>query len=246
MPQDPAAALSVLLRSASIEDHEEVLNAANAAIKANKSDILSQHTRIVALLHLDRFEDALRAIDEGGIKLEIACALEKAYALYKTGKLDDASAALRSVGLKDRSFSHVAAQVAYRDERFDEVHGIYQNLSGGNDAGENNDLSINLRAAAAQAEWQGTAPSYPLEEQQHDTFDICYNVACSYIARGAFDQALRLLQRAARLCDASDDLAEEDKEAEMQPILAQQAYVYARLGKLKESLDLYDSLAQAG
>ena len=246
MPQDPAAAVSALLRSASIQDHEEILKAANAAIKANKSDVTSQHTRVVALLHLDRFEDALRAIDNGGVKLEAACALEKVYALYKTGKLEDATAALQSIGLKGRGFSHVAAQVAYRAERFDEVHGIYQKLSGEDIAEEKNDLNINLRAATAQAQWQGTAPSYPLEEQEPDTFEVCYNMACSCIARGGFEQGLILLQRAARLCDASDDLSEEDKEAEMQPILAQQAYVYARLGKLKEALDLYNSLGQAG
>ena len=246
MPQDPAAAVSALLRSASIQDHEELLKTANAAIKGNKTDVTSQHTRVVALLHLDRFDDALRAIDDGGVKLEATCTLEKAYALYKSGRLDDAAAFIKSVGLKERSFSHVAAQVAYRAERFDEVHSIYQRLSGEDDAEEKNDLNINLRAAAAQAHFQGTALSYPLEEHAPDTFEVCYNMACSYIARGGFDQASTLLQRAARLCDASDDLSEEDKEAEMHPILAQQAYVYARLGKVKEALDLYNSLGQAG
>ena len=64
MPQDPSAALSALLRSSSIEDHDEILKAANASIKAKKGDVTSHHTRVVALLHLDRFEDALRAIDD--------------------------------------------------------------------------------------------------------------------------------------------------------------------------------------
>lgn len=246
MPQDPAAALSALLRASTITDHEEVLKAANAAIKANKSDVTSQHTRVVALLNLDRFDDALRAIDEGGFKLEAACYLEKAYALYKTGKLEDASAVLKLVGLEKRSFSHVAAQVAYRAERFDDACNIYSRLLATDAADEENDLGINFKAAAAQAEWRGVPPSVPSSEDQLDTFEVCYNVACSYIARNSLDKASSLLQRAARLCDASDDLAEEDKQAEMQPILAQQAYVYARMGKLKEALDLYKSLGQSG
>lgn len=247
MPQDPAAALSALLRSASIQDHEEVLRAANAALKANKAGTTAQHTRVVALLHLDRFDDALRAIGEAGDKLENACVLERVYALYKTGKLDDATTVLKSVGLEERSLSHVAAQVAYRAERFDEVHAIYQKLSSDDDsADEKNDLNINSKAATAQAEWQGITPSQPADDdEQPDAFEVCFNIACSCIARGALEQASSLLQRAARLCDASDDLSEEDKEAEMQPILAQQAYVYARLGKTKEAVDLYNSLAQS-
>jgi signal recognition particle subunit SRP72 len=228
MPQDPAATLSALLRSASIQDHEEVLRAANAALKANKADVTAQHTRVVALLHLDRFDDALRAIGEGGDKLENACVLERVYALYKTGKLDDATAVLKSVGLEERSLSHVAAQVAYRAERFDEVHAIYQKLSSDDTADEKSDMNINSKAATAQAEWQGITPSQPPDDddEQPDAFEVCFNIACSCIARGALEQASSLLQRAARLCDASDDLSEEDKEAEM-------------------AIDLYNSLAQS-
>lgn len=243
MPQDPAAALSALLRSSSIEDHEEILKAANAAIKANKSDAGHQYTRIIALLKLDRFDDALRAIAEGGIVVEAKCALAKAYALYKTGNLEDAASVLKAVGLSDRSFQHVAAQVAYRAERFDEAREIYQRLLDSDVAGEESDLNINIKAAIAQGEWQGTASSeLPVDHEELDTFEVCYNVACYYIAQGDLSRASGLLQRAVKLCDASDDLTEEDKEAEMQPILAQQAYVYAKLGKVKESLDLLTSL----
>jgi len=118
MPQDPATILAAVLRAATIDDHEEVLKAANAAIKANRADEDAQHTRVVALLKLDRFDDAVRAISEGGVKIESRCALEKAYALYKLGQLDEAAAHLKSFGLGKRSFSHVASQVAYRAERF--------------------------------------------------------------------------------------------------------------------------------
>ncbi|KPM43550.1 hypothetical protein AK830_g3022 [Neonectria ditissima] len=246
MPQDPAAALSALLRASSIQDHDEILKAANAAIKANKSDFVSQQTRIVALLKLDRFDDALRAIAEGGTKLNALCLLEQAYGLYKTGKLDEATTILQSIGLAKRSFGHMAAQVAYRAERFDDARAIYSRLlDADDDSGEENDLSINIRAAAAQSEWMGYSFMNPPPTQDSDGFEICYNAACACIARGSLDDAANLLQRAIRLCDASDDLNDKDKEAEMRPILAQQAYVYAKTGKLKEALDLYRSLAGA-
>jgi signal recognition particle subunit SRP72 len=243
MPQDPAAALSALLRQSSIEDHEEVLKAANAAIKANKNDVDSQHTRIIALLKLDRFDDALRAILDAPPLLSSRTTLEHAYALYKTGKLDEATVVLRSAGLeKNRGLQHAAAQVAYRAERFDDACSIYSRLLDTDPADEENDIGINLRAAFAQSSWLGYSVTDKVAVQDSDGFELCYNAACAHIANGSLETAADLLQRASRLCDASDDLTEEDKQAEMRPILAQQAYVFAKLGKLKEALDLYNSL----
>ncbi|KAG5662334.1 hypothetical protein KAF25_004752 [Fusarium avenaceum] len=244
MPQDPAAALSALLRQSTIEDHDEVLKAANAALKANKNDVDSQHTRIVALLKLDRFEDALRAIADASLILQPRIALENAYALYKTGKLSEATAVLQSTGIENkRGLQHAAAQVAYRAERFDEACNIYNRLLDTDPADEENDISINLRAAFAQSSWLGYSSADKVSVQDSDGFELCYNAACAHIASGSFETAADLLQRASRLCDASDDLTDEDKQAEMRPILAQQAYVFAKLGKLKEALDLYNSLS---
>lgn len=242
MPQNPSAALSALLRASTIEDHDEILKAANAAIKADKSDAGSQHTRVVALLKLDRFDDVVRTVDEGGTKLQAMCAFEKTYALYKLGRLDDAVSTLKGIGLEKRKFNHLAAQVAYRAERFDEARAIYHRLLDTDPTDEENDMSINIKAADAQAAWKGSgSPGIPGIEIA-DSFEVCYNEACACIARSAFPKAAELLQRAARLCDNSDDLSEDDKQAEMQPILAQQAYVYARLGKLKEARDLLKSI----
>ncbi|KAG4266982.1 signal recognition particle subunit SRP72 [Fusarium proliferatum] len=246
MPQDPAAALSALLRQSSVEDHDEALKIANAALKANKNDVDSQHTRIIALLKLDRFDDALRAIADGSPALHARIALEHAYALYKTGKLHEATSVLQAFDLeKKRSLQHVAAQVAYRAERFDEACNIYSRLLDTHPADEENDISINLRAAFAQSSWLGYSVTDKISVQDSDGFELCYNAACAHIANGSLETAADLLQRASRLCDASDDLTDEDKQAEMRPILAQQAYVFAKLGKLKEALDLYNSLSSA-
>ncbi|RDA89910.1 hypothetical protein CP533_6207 [Ophiocordyceps camponoti-saundersi (nom. inval.)] len=239
MPQDAVTALSNLLRSASLDDHDEILKAANAAIKADKNNELAHHTRVVALLKLDRFEDALRAISEAGDKLQTVCLLEKAYALYKTGRLDEASTVIGSNNSDERSLRHVAAQVAYRAERFGEAESIYRELMDGDVAHEGNDLGINIKAAQAQAmsmSVENTAMSRP------DTFELCYNTACAHIAHGSLDIASDLLSRAVDLCTASDDLAEEDKAAELQPMLAQLAYLYGRLGDTEKASEIYSSL----
>ncbi|KAK2728578.1 signal recognition particle protein [Colletotrichum kahawae] len=244
-PSDPAANLSALLRSASIQDHEEVLKVANASIKDSKTDWTAHRTRVVALLKLDRFDDALRAIADGGDKLQDACVLEKAYALYKTGQLQAAREIANS--RSQRSFRHVAAQVAYRAEDFKDALDLYKGLLD-DPQDEDNDLNINFLASAAQLEWKVVgdlsdegAPAHLAADV--DTFELAYNSACSCIARGELSKALTLLQRSLRLCDDSEDLSEDDKQAEMVPIMVQQVYVYSRLGKLGEALDVQNRLS---
>ncbi|KAM0280284.1 hypothetical protein ACHAQH_004120 [Verticillium albo-atrum] len=247
MAPNPAATLTSLLRASSIDDHEEVLHAANAALKASRFDISAQRTRVIALLKLDRFEDALRALADGGTKLEADCQLEKAYALYKTGKLDEAASIASSAS--GRSFSHVAAQVAYRAERFQDSIQLYDELASDQAAAgeEESDLSINTLATAAQKDWQSQAAlssgsAKPPPTQATDTFELAYNLSCGCIARGELSKALGILQRAIRLCDASDELSNEEKQAELAPILIQQAYVYSRLGNNAEALKLHKQL----
>ncbi|KYK59648.1 signal recognition particle protein [Drechmeria coniospora] len=244
MPPEHTAALTALLRSAVISDDDEVLMAANAAIKVDKSNFIAQHTRVVALLRLDRFEDAVRVIAEGGTKLEAKCTLEKAYALYKLGDLSAAADCLKTSALDNRGLCHIAAQVAYRAERFSETEAIYHRLlDAADESQEDNDLNINIRAAQAQHQWQDfSSTSSLLSDCTPDTFELCYNVACAHIARDDLKSAATLLKRAAQLCDASEELTEEDKEGELKSILAQQAYVHARLGETRQALDLYQSL----
>lgn len=243
MPSTSVADLNSLLRSTSIVDDEELLKACNAKIKADKSDLKAQHFRVVALLKLDRFDDALRAIAEGGATLESACTLEKAYALYKTGQLDEANEALKAAGEDKRGFRHVRAQVAYRAEKYDQAKDCYESLLQAGETEENNDIGINLAAVAAQAEWTGTHLSgSAAKDQQYESFELCYNAACACIAKGAFRDAERLLRSASMLCDSSDELSEDEKQSEMRPIVAQQAYVYTMQGREKEALELWRKL----
>ncbi|KAF6813408.1 signal recognition particle subunit SRP72 [Colletotrichum sojae] len=244
-PPDPTVNLSALLHSASIHDHEEVLKAANASIKASKADLTAHRTRVVALLKLDRFDDALRAINDGGEKLEQACLLEKAYALYKTGKLKEARDIANAK--PERSFRHITAQVAYRQEDFSDALAVYRGLLD-NPRGEDSDLNINMLASTAQLEWQaGNSPdvgSAPISAAAGaDTFELAYNTACGCIARGELSKASTLLQRSFRLCDESEDLCEDDKQAEMVPIMIQQVYVYSRLGKVDDALAIQNNLS---
>jgi signal recognition particle subunit SRP72 len=235
-----SATLTSLLRGSTIDDHEEVLKAVNADLKTSKKNLEALHARVVALLKLDRFDDALRALDDGGDKLAERCILEKAYALYKTGKFAEAEKVAE--GADKRGLKHIAAQVAYREGKFEEAARIYKELSAQTApiVGEENDLRINSSAVDAQLEWQGNGdkvePSRKKPGREDlEAFETSYNAACGCIAREDLAAGNMLLKRARYLCEASDELNDEEKRAEVLPIMVQQAYVFTKLGKLEDA-----------
>ncbi len=93
-----AKTLSALLQSATIDDHEEVLQACNTSLKQSKKDPGVQHVKVVALLKLDRYDE-----------LKNKAGVERAYALYKIGKLVEAKEIVTGI-VNDRGARHVEAQ----------------------------------------------------------------------------------------------------------------------------------------
>lgn len=104
-----AGSLNTLLQRASIDDHDEILKACNTSLKQSKKDLSAQHAKLVALLKLDRYQDALRVLEDAGIDLIDQAQLEKSYALYKTGQLSEAADIAKAI-TDDRGARHVEAQ----------------------------------------------------------------------------------------------------------------------------------------
>jgi hypothetical protein len=102
--------LTSLLAQASLEDHDEVLKAANGAIKKSKTDIEAHHVKAIALLNLDRYEDALEVF-ENTKALQEKASFEYAYALYKTGNAAKAVEVAEASGTNGgRGSKHMLAQ----------------------------------------------------------------------------------------------------------------------------------------
>lgn len=237
------SSLATLLKQTHIDDDEEVLRAANAALKQSKGDLDAQHVKVVALLKLDRFEEALRALEQGGAALQRKAQLEHAYALYKSG--DPAAAARLAHGQTPRAFRHVEAQAAYRHEDFSRAAELYRELASDPAGDADADLRVNGGAADAQLEWAGQGHAVQKKKPSREdleAFETAYNAACGSIARGELAQAEVLLKRARDLCNALDDLSDEDKQAELLPIAVQQIYVLVRLGREREAEALAEQL----
>ncbi|KAF2150664.1 hypothetical protein K461DRAFT_259172 [Myriangium duriaei CBS 260.36] len=239
------ATLANLLRQGTIDDHDELLKAANATLKTSMSDLEAHHVKVVALLKLDRFEEAIHALEAGGDTLKERAKLEHAYALYKTGKPEEAARIAGSSN--DRGSKHVEAQARYRSEDFKRAAELYSSLSNehGQVSNEDVDLRINSSAVDAQLEWSHSghlAKSKKPGRQDLEAFETAYNAACGCIARGELGQAEVLLKRSKDLCDALDDLSEDEKRAELLPITVQQVYVLTCLGRTEEAEKLGDAI----
>ncbi|KAF2086518.1 hypothetical protein K490DRAFT_44211 [Saccharata proteae CBS 121410] len=241
-----AGNLSSLLAQTHLDDHEEILKAANNALSKSKTDLEAQHIRVVALLKLDRFDDALHAFDNVGDKLKQKARLEYAYALYKSGRLEEAERIADSPD--GRGIRHVLAQTAYRAENFSKAAELYQQLESPGAEGEDNynDLKINSLAVDAQLQWQGQDSLVKRKtpgREDLEAFETAYNAACGSIARGELGQSEVLLKRAKDLCNASDELTEAEKKSEVMPIVVQQIYVLSRQGRTEEAEKLQEELS---
>ena len=104
-----AQSISTLLQKSRLDDHREILEACNAALKKSKSDVAAQHVKAIALLKLDRYQEALHVFESTGKNLQETAPLEYAYSLYKNGQSNEAAGV--AARLKDgRAARHVEAQ----------------------------------------------------------------------------------------------------------------------------------------
>jgi len=68
-----------------------------------------------------------------------------------------------------------------------------------------------------------------------EAFETSYNAACGCIARGELGCWECVAEETRDLCEALDELSDEEKRAEVLPIMVQQAFVFTKLGKLEEA-----------
>lgn len=237
-----ASSLSALLKKSTLDDHEQLLAASNKALKTSSSDSEAQHVKVVALLKLDRYDEAVQFVQSAGESFEKEVELEYAYALYKTGQLEEAATLASKI--QKRGAQHVEAQARYRLEDAQRTSDLYKRIRSQPSGSEDYDLRVNQGAIDAQAQWLGVAKTISRPSREDlEAFETTYNAACGSVARGELAQAEILLKRAKELCKHSEDLSEQQKQDELLPITVQQIYVLLSLGKTVEAEALVKEIA---
>jgi signal recognition particle subunit SRP72 len=110
--------LESLLKDLSLSDdgpdHEQILRHANSVLKSAKGNPRALHTKVVALLNLDRHDDALKVFaGADGQKIADVAVLERAYCLYKVGQLQEAVELAQKAEVdaqNARALKHITAQ----------------------------------------------------------------------------------------------------------------------------------------
>ncbi|KAK5256861.1 Signal recognition particle subunit SRP72, partial [Exophiala xenobiotica] len=168
--------LSALLKKSTLDDHEQILDACNKALKTSKPDLEAQHVKVVALLKLDRYDEAVKFIEGAGDTLQKTADVEYAYALYKTGRLEEAVEL--SSKSQERGARHIEAQSRYRLEDSLKTSEVYQRIN--HHESEEYDMRVNQGAIDAQAQWRGVADVKSIRKPGREdlqAFETAYNAA---------------------------------------------------------------------
>ncbi|KAL6770694.1 SRP72 [Auxenochlorella protothecoides x Auxenochlorella symbiontica] len=247
MPESqPSSQMSVLINRLDTHlksgRHKKALKTAEEVLNVDPSDEDVRRCKVVLLLELNRFADALAAISAHGLDKELA--FERAYCQYREGKLEDALVTLQMVS-KDRQEAklQLEAQLRYRLGQYPEAIAIYRQLFQQYKA-ETMEVQTNVLAAYVAGGQAAEVPAVleAMKASPKDSFEVAFNSACALLETGELEAAqerLLLAQRVGEETLIEEGLEEEELAKELVPITAQLAYVAHRRGAAGEAEALY-------
>ncbi|CAL8460581.1 g110 [Coccomyxa elongata] len=228
---------------------KKALKVVDEILKISPGDKDAVHSKVIALIELSRFEEAVAVVDSTKFAAELA--FEKAYSLFRLGSFTDALAALQSGG-SDQLVAQLQleAQLYYRMGRNSDAIRIYHQLFKDHKV-SSLELRTNVLAAYVSG---GRAHELPavmeaMKISSKDSFEIAFNTACGLVAAGDFNDAQRELEHASRLGRETlldEELTEEQVEEELAPVTVQLAYTAAQLGRTAEALSTYEGVMKDG
>lgn len=220
-------------------DYDKALKTANKILRNFPRETLAFKCKLVALIHLGNFEDALTLIKKTPSAHMGDCVFEKAYVQYRLNDNDTAMETLSKMETDDVRCMELKAQLLYRAEKFDEAVLIFRKLLKDHSDDYDEERRANLIAVIAQLHANG----HPQQQSSNlETFEQLYNGACHLIEASKFSQALTLLEKAEKMCREAvieEGLTDEEIEDELSVIRVQKAFVLQKLGRSEEALKIY-------
>lgn len=166
------------------------------------------HCKIVCLIQLSKFEEALKYIDRNHLKDLV---FEKAYCEYRNNQLEAALKTVEGCNLNPLplNIKELKAQILYRLERFDDCFDFYKDIIKNTSDEYDEERKTNLSAVAAQLVIEGSKRDVPDFEETN--YELAYNKACALASQEKFVEAEKKLRTSEKMCrDALDDETEEE------------------------------------
>ncbi|XGW08313.1 hypothetical protein V3C99_010991 [Haemonchus contortus] len=238
--------LTDLSRADTSGDYQKALQAANRIIRRYPKELYAFKCKLVCLIQLAMYDDALTLLKKTPPNQMGECAFEKAYILYRLERNDEALEALAACDPKDHRALELKAQLCYRLDQFQEALDIFRDLLRNHSDSYDDERKANYLAVQAQLEAMG------IKQQAADdseTFEQLYNTACQLIEAGKYEKALTNLDRAISACRntlSDEGLDEEEIEDELAMLRVQRAFVLHKIGRKQEAIDIYRTLQAAG
>ncbi|KAJ3208921.1 hypothetical protein HDU67_006481 [Dinochytrium kinnereticum] len=232
-------------------DDEAVLKIANQLLGDNASDVDAFVLKVVALIRLDKFRDALAYIEGASASLKKEVQYEHAYCLYREHKHKECSELIESAKKTNLSgdLAHLELQLLYRTEQYDLAKKVSDNIvtSLQSDDPYVSEIMTNLSAVNAFSVASGKSAELPSLDIS-ETYETAYNRACIFISLEDFVSAENWLNIAKKRCTdvlREDGCSEDTIAKELTIIITQLAYVYQRTGRKGEAEELYLSILQS-
>ncbi|KAG6541191.1 hypothetical protein Mapa_017425 [Marchantia paleacea] len=223
-------------------EYKQVLKLTDDILKLSQGDKDAVDCKVVALIQLDEFDQALSVIESApGLDL----VFQKAYCLYKRNRLQEALAALQNAE-KSASVLQLEAQIQFKLGNFSACIADYEKLLQKQQKIESDEVKSNVIAAYVSGGRSQEVPAVmdAMKVSARNNFNLAYNAACALTERGDYGKAeehLLLARRIGQEALIEEEFLEDDIEDELAPITVQLAYVQQMQGRAAEALESYNA-----
>ncbi|KAI9022255.1 hypothetical protein CLU79DRAFT_751852 [Phycomyces nitens] len=246
---------SELKKSTDEYDDEHSLSICDSIIQLDPDDQVALQCKVVTLIRLDKYTEALSLITRKFKKSDIDLSFEKLYCYYRTNQLQPALELLnelKKIKKDDVGLQYMEAQLLYAQDNYEASIKVYEQLLKTTNKNDRlyEEIQVNLLAAKAGLLFANPKAKDNVKEPLYDisapgAYEVAYNAASVHLARSELDLAREQLEFARKQCNermTEAGLSHEEIDEELAVIAAQLAYTHQLQGRTEEAKELYESV----
>ncbi|ORX59024.1 hypothetical protein DM01DRAFT_1333615 [Hesseltinella vesiculosa] len=237
-----------LAQSSADYDDEKSLKLCDDLIKLGQ-DTLALQCKVITLIRLDRYHDALQLIARKFRDSSIDFSFEKLYCYYRTSQWQqafDLLATVKQTHANDQAVLFLEAQLYYSQDKYQEALDVYGKLIQQVDPQDPiyEEVKANILAAkSGLAQTQPVSMDEPMVNQP--SYELSYNMASLLLAQGDYEQAIDFLIAAREQCTErlrEQGVSQGEIDEELAIMTTQLAYAYQIQGQVDRAKETYQDI----